>query len=150
MNVFSKVIAIALFASPFFAQAGSCPDLKGDYNCTVMGLLSLDIPVGQSIDSKGVTTYILDGAPIIADGGEHRATVLPDLLVAYVKDVDYRANCGGTTIAFDGKGKMVRHNDEPGTVKGILTKTGANSATVEVDMESKSSGAKHITATCTK
>ena len=130
------------------AAHAACPDLAGNYSCYAMGgLIRINIPVSQSTKG-GTTVYVIDGAPIIADGNSHQAQTLPQLMTRYVRDVTYRAQCSGQAISFDGNGTMVK-DGSPGTVRGVLTKTGASTVSLQVTMNS-ARGNRNVSANCQK
>lgn len=145
-----KMLALAAataVAAPLAAQA--CPTLQGDYTCSALGgIVTLEIPVQQSTDKAGITTYILDGAPVIADGAAHKAQTLPNLLARFVKDVTYQAACQKGGVQFAGRGTLLK-NGEPANINGFLSQRDANSLTIDMVLNS-SSGQKNVSADCVK
>lgn len=147
MKAILKTIALAALVAPFAANA--CPSLAGNYNCSAYGgIVQLQIPVTESMDGRGVVTYMVDGAPIVADGAVHQAQVLPSLLSRYINSVNYQAACGSNQVQFTGQGKLVK-TGEDGTVNGVLTQVGANQLTIQMVLNS-AKGAKNIEASCVK
>lgn len=129
------------------SYAGTCPDLSGQFRCSVMGLITLNIPVSQTQD-KGVTVYMLDGAPVIADGEMHHAETLPKIMANYVQDVNYKATCEDTAVRFDGDG-VSKNTGERAKVNGVLTKTAANALQIQMSLITDR-GTRNVTANCRK
>ncbi len=138
------IIALVTMVSGLSAMA--CPQLAGNYRCSV-GIFAINVPVSQSSD-RGVTTYVLDGAPIVADGKRHQAETLPQLMARYVEDVTYVATCSGSNLNFEGDGKTIRDGNTA-TVRGTLTKQSENKLAIAMNVQS-SNGTKNFNATCTK
>lgn len=126
MNLFKSVALFALAASVFAPAFGeACPDLAGTHRCSAMGF-AVNIPVTQSTNIKGVTTYVIDGGPIVTDGTQRTMNPMPKILSLFARDVVYRATCQGAAISFAGdgtnnKGKRVQVQGTLTRVSGGLT-----------------------------
>ena len=129
------------------AMASACPDLTGDYVCSV-GPFSMNIPVTQSVN-KGVTTYVIDSAPVIVDGQTHHADTLPAIMARFVSNVDYAARCDSeAVVAFGGTGTMIS-SGEQAQVSGTLEKVDATSANINLLFQTKTR-TRNINASCIK
>ncbi len=127
-----------------------CPDLRGQYTCQAFnGALTIEIPVDQSVDTKGTTTYIIDEGPIVADGQLRTSEKLPNLMSQFVENVQYIAICQDQSVDFKGKGTVIS-SGENAEVTGLLTKMSDQHVQLQITYTSASDGVNEVTAECTK
>lgn len=137
------VIFAMMFALPGFA-AQSCPDLSGSFLCRYK-VAVFTVGISQS-ESGNHTKYIVDGAPIIADGREHAGTKLPAMMAKYVDDVRYTATCNGNLLDYTGTATM-KKSRELATVKGSLKRLKSGKVIIDLKFQTKSNR-KHVKASC--
>ena len=126
---------LALFTTTLFVTmasfAAECPDLTGNFRCSAFGgFVRINVPISQETQGD-ITTYTLDGAPVIADGQSHQAETLPQIMANYVQDVNYTATCDASAVTFNGDG-VSKKTGQRTQVKGVLTKSGPS--TMEISL----------------
>lgn len=137
-------VVTAVMLLPLTSWAG-CPELSGAYRCQV-SLFSVNLTVDQS-ELRGVTTYQIDGADIIADGREHVAEKLPRLLDRYVRDVRYTADCKDEEVHFSGQGTTKRDRKEA-SVSGTLKKTSSAKLIIKFSYQKQGGKERTFTGSC--
>lgn len=104
-------------------SAWACPNLAGQYSCTVDGF-KRSVSIVQS-NRGGVDIYQVDGGgEILADGIRHQTPNLHPLLDKEARNYSYVATCTGNRMDFDGVADLVRGGQ--GKVDGTLEQSGRN------------------------
>ena len=112
---------VLVFALGFANLSQACPNLTGNYRCSVFDEEGT-IDVTQSA-KDGVTTYSFKTSPnfsvfiasdkIIADSKERAAVP-----TQYMKNAFYKATCNGSTLKTDVKGDLF--DEEGGKVASVI------------------------------
>lgn len=92
-------------------SAIACPNIEGKFNCMAEGESWL-VDVSQE-KSNDVTTYVIDGTAIIADGAEHDMNE-QDFVGTY------NASCAPTTVTVTQKGQIT-DGGEKGDLNMVTT-----------------------------
>jgi hypothetical protein len=92
-------------------SAFACPDLSGNYTCT-LNAGALDLAITQS-EANGVTTYVFNGQPIVADGQQF---MMQDQADGSIKNQSLTYSCDATQLRSVYSGDFY----EAGALQGTL------------------------------